>query len=230
MKKFLFALLLVSVAVWLPAQTNISAQVQELLPTGKCEIDQMELSYSPRFIELANKMQTTVSANKEWWLSYVKQYANSGKPLPYNSKLGLTEEEYAEYLSLGKKQTLAKVQSCELSVKVNSDIYEFDGGANLPELTGLKINLQELTVATPFGILKNPEPDESAGGGALGAFSGYRWHFEEGDIDKGDITTATFLIGKLKASGRSFIYYKGSAAKANNPISRVDTVIYYDKS
>jgi hypothetical protein len=160
--------------------------------------------------------------------AYAKD-AKEGEPLPYNSKLGLTEKEYAEFLSLGEKRTLGKVKSSILQVRTNSNSYEFDGGSTLPDLTGLKMNLKELTVTTPFAVLKNPTAEESKGGPALGAFSGYRWDFEQGDLDKGDETEASFLIGKLKESGRQFIYYKCGMMKATHSISDVRIVIYYDK-
>jgi hypothetical protein len=107
--------------------------------------------------------------------------------------------------------------------------YEFDGGSELAELTGIKINLKELTILTPYAILKNPTRKESPGGPALGAYSGYQWNFEQGDLDKGDVTEASLLIGKLKESGRNFIYYKGGVMKATNSISDVSVVICYDK-
>jgi len=212
------------------AQTNVSAQVQKLLPSGKCAVDVMEISFPLRFRELAEKMQVAISTNKEWWLGYVKQNADSGKPLPYNSGLGMTKEEWDEYLYLGEKRTLEKVRTCTLKVTTHSEIYELDGGSDLPSLTGLKVNLKELTIATPYGNLKNPTLDESPGGPALGAFSGYRWYLEKGDIDKGNITVVSFLVGKLRDSGRNFIYYKGGESRSNQPISNVSIVFYFDKT
>jgi hypothetical protein len=230
MRKLFFGLLLVLNALSLHAQTNLSTEIEELLPTGKCNVDVMGVTYPKRFLELAEKLQSATVTNKDWWLDYIKKNAKQGEPLPYNSQFGLTKKEYAEYLSLGEKRTLGKIGSGILQVQTNSNSYELDGGSTLPDLTGLKINLQKLTVVTPFAVLTNPIRDESSGGPGLGAFSGYRWDFEQGDIDKGDITEASFSIGKLKESGRRFIYYKGGVMKTNNPISNVRIVIYYDKN
>jgi hypothetical protein len=228
MKKLLFGFLFFLSAFCLNAQTNLSTEIEELLPIGKCDVDIMELVYPKRFQELSEKLATAIATNKEWWVEYVKN-AKGGEPLPYNSKLGLTEKEYTEFLSLGEKRTLEKVKSSILQVRTNSNSYEFDGGSTLPDLTGLKINLKELTVTTPFTVLKNPTAEESKGGPALSAFSGYQWNFEQSDLDKGDETEASFLIGKLKESGRNFIYYRGGVMKATNSISDVRIVIYYDK-
>jgi len=150
--------------------------------------------------------------------------------LPYTSKFGLTKKEYDEFLSLDDKKTLEKTGSGTLLVKTNSSGVEFDGGSTLPDLTGLKINLKELMISTPFAVLKNPTQEESQGGAALGAYSGYQWKFEQSDLDKGDETEANFLIGKLKESGRIFIYYRSGVMKATNSISDVRIVICYDKN
>ncbi len=149
MKKIFWTLLFVSIAICSHAQTNISAQIQNLLPTGNCSVDLMELHYPARFMVLTKRLQTAVSADKEWWMGYVKQHAASGGPLPYNPRFGLTKEEYNEFLSLGEKRTLEKVKSCKLVIKAISDNYEFDGGSDLPDFTGLSINVRDLKITTP---------------------------------------------------------------------------------
>ena len=230
MKNQFSALLLIFSALSLSAQTNLTTEIAKLLPIGKCKVDVMGVAYPKRVLELTEKFQGAIATNKNWWLNYIKENAKEGEPLPYNPKFGLTKEEYAEYLSLAEKRTLEKIGSGFLQVKTNSSNYEFDGGSTLPDLTGLKINLQKLTIETPFAVLSNPTHHESLGGPGLGAFSGYQWNFEKGDIDKGEKTTASFLIGKLKETGRQFIYYKGGEMKTNNLISDVRIVIYYDKN
>ncbi len=229
MKKLLFWFLFFVSAFYSDAQTNLSIEIGKHLPIGKCDVDVMGLTYPKRFLALSEKLQIAVSTNKNWWLNYIKDNAKDGEPLPYSPKFGLTKEEYSEYLFLAEKRTLGKVGDGILQVKTNAVDYEFDGGSTLPDLTGIKINLKELTVTTPFAVLKNPQPEESQGGPALGAFSGYQWNFEQDDIEKGNGTDVSFLIGNLKESGRQFIYYKGSMMKSNNPISNVGVVIFYDR-
>jgi hypothetical protein len=227
-KKLLFGFLFCLSAFCSNAQTNLSIEIGKLLPKGKCNVDTMGLGFPKRFLELTEKLQIAISTNKNWWFDYIKNNAKDGEPLPYSPMFGVTKDEYAEYLSLGEKRKLEKMGDGILLVKTNAVGFEFDGGSTLSDLNGLKINLKELTVTTPFATLKNPAAEESKGGPALGAFSGYRWEFEQGDINKGDGTEASFLIGKQKESGRRFIYYKGSVMKATNSISKVSVVIFYD--
>jgi hypothetical protein len=229
MKKLLLGLLFTFCVFALHAQTNLSVEVEKLLPVGKCNVDVMGVVYPKRFLELGEKLQSAVATNKDWWFDYIKKTAKEGEPLPYSPKFGLTKKEYEEYLSLGEKRTLGKTGSGTLLVKTNLSGFEFDGGSELADLTGIEIDLKELTIFTPFAVLKNPTQKESPGGPGLGAYSGYEWNFEQGDLDKGDVSEASFLIGKQKESGRFFIYYKGGVMKATNSVSDVRIVICYDK-
>ena len=229
MKKLFLGLLFALSVLPLHANTNFSAEVEKLLPVGKCNVDIMGVVYPKRFLELGEKLQNAVSTNKDWWLDYIKTNAKEGEPLPYSPKFGLTKMEYKEYLSLGEKRTLEKIKSATLLVKTNLSGFEFDGGSELADLTEVKINLKELTVTTPFAVLKNPIRTESLDGPALGAYSGYEWKFEQSDFDKGNETEASFLIGKRRESGRNFIYYKGGVMKVTNSISEIRIVISYDK-
>jgi hypothetical protein len=229
MKNLFSALLMVFSTLSLSAQTNLSTEIQKLLPSAKCNVDVMGLAYPKRYLELTGKLQSAISTNRDWWLDYIKKNAKDGEPLPYTSKFGLTKKEYDEFLSLAEQRTLEIAGSGTLLVKTNSSGFEFDGGSELADLTGIKINLKELTVTTPFAVLKNPTQEESPGGPGLGAYSGYQWNFEQSDLEKGDATEVSVLIGKLKESGRSFIYYKGGMMKATNSISDVRIVICYDK-
>jgi hypothetical protein len=226
-RNFFLGLLLVVCAASLHAQTNLSSEIGELLPAGKCNVDVMDIAFPERFLELSEKLQVAIATNRDWWMDAVKK-AKLGEPLAYDPRLGLTKDEYAEFLSLGEKRVMEKVGSGTIQVETNANGIKFDGGSTLPELTGIEIDLDKLTIVTPFAVLKNPSREDSSGGPGLGAFSGYQWDFEDSDIDKGDITTVSFLVGRLKQSGKRFIYYKGGVMKANYPVSNVRLVIYYN--
>jgi hypothetical protein len=229
MKRTFVAILLILSAHFLHAQTNIAAKIEGLLPPAKSSVDVMGIVYPKRVMELTQKFQTAISTNKDWLLGYIKENAKEGEPLPYSPKFGLTQEEYTEYLSLAEKRTLEKTGSGVLVLRTNSCCVEFDGGQDLADLTGVKIDLKQLTVTTPFAELRNPTPKTNSGGPGLGAYSGFQWSFEESDSEKGNITEASFLIGKQKESGKYFIYYKGGIMKASNSISDVNICICYER-
>jgi len=214
-------------ALSVPAQTNLSEEVEKLLPVGKCQVEVMGVVYPQRFLELSEKMTIAVSTNKDWWFDYIKNNAKEGEPLPYSPQFGITKKEYEEYLSLGEKRTLGAVKSTTLIVKTNSVGIEFDGGSDLADLTGVKINLKKLAITTPFAVLKNPSKETNPDGPGLGAYAGYQWKYETGDLEKGNVTEASFLVGKQQASGKNFIYYKAGEMKATNSVSEVRICIRY---
>jgi hypothetical protein len=65
MKKLLFGLLFFISAICLNAQTNLSTEIEKLLPIGKYNVDIMELVYPKRVQELSEKLATAIATNKE---------------------------------------------------------------------------------------------------------------------------------------------------------------------
>lgn len=229
MKKLICVCLLAANAILLQAQTEFRSEIEKLLPPAECKADVMGIVFPKRVQELTRKLQVAIATNKDWWLDYIKQNAKPGEPLPYDKKLGMTKNEYAEFLSLAGKQEMQKFGSAELRVITNAETYQFSCRKDLPDLDGVKINLKDMTVTTPYAVLTNLVPDTSESGGVMGPFSGYQWKFEEGDGGLNNITTASLLIGQAKNTGRNFIYYKGGIVRSNNAVSNTLILILYDK-
>jgi hypothetical protein len=228
MKKLIWFCFFATSPILLNAQTEFRSEIEKLLPPIECKVDVMGVVYPERFQELNKKIQMALTTNKEWFLSYIKQNAKSGEPLPYDERMGMTKDEYAEFLSLGDKREMRKFGSAELTIRTNADTFQFNCRRDLP-LDGVKINLRDMSITTPFAVITNPAPDTSEGGGVIGPFSGYQWKFEKDDQTFNNVTTASFLIGQAKKSGRNFIYYKGGIMKSNNAVTNVTVLIFYDQ-
>ena len=80
----------------------------DVLPNGRCEIEQMEIRFSDRANDLMVKMQSAIATNKDWFLEQIKQ-AKPGEPLAYDARLAILsrKEEYAEYLKAAENRHLA---------------------------------------------------------------------------------------------------------------------------
>jgi hypothetical protein len=216
-------------AAFVRAQPELRAAIEKLLPPVECKVDIMDVVFPKRCQELAGKMQLAVAINKEWYLNYIKENANRAGPLPYDERMGLTKDEYAEFFSLAEKREMQKIGSTELRVTTNTGIFEFHGGKSLPDLDGVKIDFKNLAITTPFAVITNPKPNTSETGGVIGPFSGYEWKFEEADKEFNNVTTASFMIGQAKKTGRNYIYYKGTISKSKNVIANTMVLIFYDK-
>src|SRR6266850_974825 len=81
-------------------------RLADVLPSGRCEIEIMTIQFSDRAEELTLKWQAAVATNQDWFLEQVKQ-AKPGKPLDYDPRLGVTKEEWAEYLREAENRHLA---------------------------------------------------------------------------------------------------------------------------
>src|SRR5689334_17788979 len=81
-------------------------KLADVLPSGRWEIEPMTVQFSDRAEELTLKFQAAVATNQDWFLEHVKQ-AKPGQPLDYDPRLGVTKEEWAEYLREAKKRHLA---------------------------------------------------------------------------------------------------------------------------
>jgi len=94
--------------------------IESLLPADGTVMDVMELKAPPRLEELAAKLQQTVAKDPEWWLAHVRK-AKPGEPIPYDARLGLSKEEFDEFLSLAKFRELTSKWAIE-----SSDILYYD--------------------------------------------------------------------------------------------------------
>lgn len=180
---------------------------RDVIVAGHITVDVMEVVSRPRAIELAQRLQQAARVNPNWWLEHQKK-AEPGEPLPYDSRLGLSKDEYNEFLVLSKMMTTQKKAEATLIVATaDDDVYVLDGGQALPDFTGIEIDLKNDLIRTPFGTLIDRSEIDVAEGSALGAWVGTQWKFENAAPNGVPSTVAKLGVGRLKKSGRCVIYY-----------------------
>ncbi len=92
------------------AESAVAAgDVVALLPKGATTADVMTLAPSARFQELTIRFREAVSRDPGWFNAFAAK-APAGQPLPYDEKLGISEQEYGELQALSKTQKLTKIQ------------------------------------------------------------------------------------------------------------------------
>ncbi len=105
---------------------------REIVVEGRLTVDVMENALPLLATELAARMQVAIAKNPQWWAEHVKK-AQPGEPLPYDPRIGVTESEYKEFLTLSKKMTLQKTTEATLAIsRKGDDVYILDGGPVLP--------------------------------------------------------------------------------------------------
>jgi hypothetical protein len=176
----------------------------QLLSPGQLEVDVM--GPSPRFTELSLKFAGAMKNDPEWSAEFIRKNARPGEPLPYHEKMGLTKEEYDEFLDSTKHQSVVKIGSATLRVTQLSDgSLSLDGGKAMPELTGIEFDFAKDEVRTPHGVAGERD-DGDAENAFLGDWNGAQWKSKaEDNPDAATKTSITVILGQLKASKRGIL-------------------------
>ena len=178
------------------------------LPTDEISVERVDVELPPRLVELTNKLKLAMEQNPDWAMEHVKK-AQLGKPLPYDPRLGLTKEEYDEFLSLADIKERKVVGSGTLVVKpLSANLYQLDTRGTIPDLDGITIDLDKNVVTTPHAVCSDYSQPRVTKGGIFGPWKGHAWKFEEVDPDKLTGTVVRFTLGKTDDSSEIFILYR----------------------
>ncbi|MEO8616707.1 MAG: hypothetical protein ABI600_16300 [Luteolibacter sp.] len=125
------------------------------------------------------KVEAAARKDPKWFREFSGQ-ATPGAPLPYDERLGLTNEEYKEYLELWKKREFKSIEEIVLLLRQNADaswtVSATGGGSTL---TTLRYQTKDDFFRSPNGELKRIKDIEADASSILGQWSGREWKFEE---------------------------------------------------
>lgn len=197
-------------------QASPSKSIEQMLPLGKVNAEILGVEFPERATKLALKFEKSVNLDREWFLKYTMENARPGKPLPYHSNFGLTEEEYREFLALAEQRKVVVTNHVELTISEEAGIYKISSGGRLPSFDGITVNTNDKTVTTQFGTLHNPKRTGSDGtDSSIGSFQGYKWHLEEGSIEDGNAQTVSFSLDRLDEE-KTFIEFRANVLEKGN--------------
>lgn len=218
-------------ALWLIPAFARSVELppmEELLPRKTVRADVMTVRNPKRMEELGKKFQEGAASKREWWLEYLRENAEK-RPLPYHENMGLTREEYAEFLKLGSGQTLEKDTEIQLlATKTEGGVQlRFDDMKNA--LQPIDFDLTAASVTTPLATMTSPERrDSGPGGGLLGPHISYSWSARTGTLESGTWTSVHVTVGRILATGREFFQYKVMKMTEQKPEIQFDTLLMYE--
>lgn len=157
-----------------------------------------------------NKYITSVrdsaKADPAWHKEYAKK-AQPGVPLPWHEKLGLTKEEYADYLKLwGEREfqvihqvtlTLEEAKADEWMIRVS--------GVGMP-VTLLRFDKKSGSFRSPNGELQRIKDVDAAAETILGAWKGQEWKYES--VTDFISTKENFALGKFADGKHCLLIYR----------------------
>jgi hypothetical protein len=152
------------------------------------------------------KVEEAARANPEWF----KEHAKNGKPgvpLPFDERLGLTKEEYDDYLKFWGKREFKGIEAVPIRLSESSDgRWSIIVGGKAVSLSTLKFDPKSDSFKSPNGELKRIEDVAADGNSTLGAWTGHEWKFEE----KSSLGTLkeNFAIGKTGDKKYGLLVYR----------------------
>lgn len=188
---------------------------------------------NPRQLELTRKLQSSIQNNWEWYQEHIKT-AKKGEPLAYHPNMGITEEEYAEFLKLVNDIEVESTGTEKLEIINADNKIKFKGGGRLSIYNDLTIDITNNQIlykkyTLPFLDEVNIE---DADNGLKSKWRGYNWAYEYPvitketdltDLENLNITVIRFTVGQLEKNEK--IYVQVKERKLENGIKTVDNQI-----
>jgi len=205
MKTLLFSsIVMVSTAVSAVAD---SKKLTKFLTLDK-RVNALAVAVEPpeELAKYRNKIAEAAKKDPEWWEEKQKS-VKAGMPIPFDEKMGLTKEEYAEYLKLwDQRKTVPIPPGKKIPVKLEKvgEKYRITTG-NFP-FTQLLYDPKKDVFESQYGELSPIEDIDTPAESILRAWKGHEWKFEK--ADEFSITRENIAIGRAADGKNGFLVYR----------------------
>lgn len=151
------------------------------------------------------KVEASARKDPKWFREYASQF-KPGAPLPYDERLGLTKEEYAQYIVLWNQREFKSMEEITLMLRPGSgNTWSIIATGKASSISTLRYSEKEDIFRSPSGDLKRIEDIKADAASALGEWTGYEWKFtEETEYDK---SKQNFAIGRFADNKYGVLVY-----------------------
>lgn len=171
------------------------------------------------------KVQAAAKENQEWHKEFAKN-AKPGVPLPWHENLGLTKEEYADYLKLWDQRQFKAVQQVVIRLeepKPGEWMIRVSGVGMQVSL--LRYNATADLFNSPNGELKRIEDIDAEARSILGAWKGHEWRYENNT--EFISTKENLAIGKFKDGKHCLLIYRLQESTSGHRLADKSLVIRF---
>jgi hypothetical protein len=152
------------------------------------------------------KVETAARKDPKWYREYSGQ-SKPGLPLSYDERLGLTKEEYNQYLVLWNKREFKPVEDVMLLLRQSTGgTWSITSTGNASAISTLRYNSKDDVFRSPNGELKRIEDIKADSTSILGEWNGCEWKFEE-ETGLGK-TKENMAIGRFADNKFGLIVYR----------------------
>jgi hypothetical protein len=150
-----------------------------LLEPGVPKRGQIGLVVPPKEIDkYVAKVESAARKDPKWFREFSSK-SKPGVPLPFDERLGLTKEEYAEYISLWAKREFKPIEDVMLQLRESYGSWVISSTGKASTLSTLRYKAKEDMFESPNGDLKRIEDIKTDPESILGDWIGSEWKFEE---------------------------------------------------
>lgn len=171
------------------------------------------------------KVQAAAKSDPKWHAEYAKD-AKPGIPLPWHEKLGLTKEEYADYLKLWDQRQFKAVQQVVIRLE------EPKPGEWMIRVSGVGMSISLLrynpktgSFKSPNGELKRIEDIDAEPQSILGAWTGQEWRYENNT--EFISTKENLALGKYKDGKNCLLIYRLQESTSGHRLADKSLVIRF---
>lgn len=152
------------------------------------------------------KVKTAAAKNAEWYKEY-SAASKPGVPLPYHENLGLTKEEYDDYITLWNKREFKSNEEVALVLrKTLGDTWTITATGSAGIISTLRYDPAKNVFRSPSGEMQNIDDIKTDANHVLGAWSAKEWRFQETSIL--GLTKQNFALGKFDKNDFGIIIYR----------------------
>lgn len=236
--------ILIGVILQLAAQATAQSSPENSQKAAFSFIDSVfhrpSFTYETLQPEIPKDMQTilirfnnAIVANRQWFIDYRNKYSNSGQPLPYNERFGITADEYKRIQNMeSTPPALVAIDSQTVTVQKDAGLIHFHSSSDSHLLDYLLIDPSQHTLlyggdTIPFIGRMSTGPSSP-----YGQWQGYTWRMEKADakntLDSNKLTARVIEInlGLTNADQKVFLRIKYQDLKAGITTANMELLAY----
>jgi len=179
-------------AAYLTPNEGVKGEVVAVVPPDEIQ----------KYIE---KVKEGSSKNPEWFAEYSAK-SKPGIPLPYDEKLGLTKEEYDQYLELWDQREFRVIQPVGVRLELLGDQWMIRVSGVGAKITLLRYDETTDIFKSPNGEMKRIEDISADPSSILRGWTGHEWKFEE--VSTLGKTKENFAIGRTEDKRFGLLVYR----------------------
>jgi cell division septation protein DedD len=160
----------------------------------------------PEIDKFVAKVEAAARKDPKWFREFSAK-SKPGIPLPFDERLGLTRQEYTEYLSLWEKRDFKPAEDVTLVLRPSSgDSWTITATGEANMISTLRFQPKEDVFRSPNGKLKRIEDINAEASSILGEWTGREWRFEE-ETTLGK-TKENFAVGRFTKKPFGLLVYR----------------------